>query len=450
MPERIDVFVIGGGTAGTAAARALARGGKSVVVAEQDRLGGTCLWRGCIPKKALAHAASVVRETRCAEEFGISPGDVTVDWPSVLAWKWHAQETYAGDQDGILSGLGVERIMSAAALTNPDTVVAGGREFKPSHIIVAVGSRPVTLDVPGGELADSSDEALRYPTLPASAVIVGGGYIAMEFAGILASFGTAVTVVNRSDHLLAPFDPDCVAIARTQLEALGVAFVAGAHVLRIDGTPGALTLVYTASDGTERSVAAERVLAAIGRRPAFDGLGLHVADIETDERGRPLLDGTLRSSNPRVYFAGDAALHEQHTPVAHVHGVTVAESILGTVPVAPDTTGIPFACFTVPELAQVGLTLHAAETSGLTGEVHSATFEYLGAAIIADVRHGLVKVIAEKNTGRILGAHIAGERASDLIQPYALAVRLGASLDDMRHSAAVHPAFAEAVNWAAF
>ncbi|TDB39833.1 MAG: NAD(P)/FAD-dependent oxidoreductase [Actinobacteria bacterium] len=449
VAENTDVLVIGAGTAGNAAARALARAGRRVIVAEPDRVGGTCLWRGCMPKKALYHAAAVVRGSARAEQFGISAGAARIDWPAVLAWKWHAQETYAGDQDGILASLGIERIRASARFVSPDEVVVGDRTVRAEHVVVSTGAVPVTLDVPGSHLAETSDAALRYPTLPASLCIIGGGYIALEFAGIYASFGTKVTVLSRGQELLAPFDRDCVALARTALESLGVMFVTSAAVESLAGAPGDITISYDVG-GTRASLKAERVLSAIGRRPAYDGLDLDVAGVALDARGNAILDHSLRTTNPRVYVAGDAAAREQHTPIANIHGRAIAQSILSGQPLAPDVAGTPFTCFTVPELAQTGLTLEAAERDGIDAEVHSATFEYLGAAIISDVRHGLVKIIAEKDTGIVVGAHVAGERASDLIYPLALAVRTRRTLGEVRATAGVHPAFSESVNWAAF
>ncbi|PKQ38578.1 MAG: hypothetical protein CVT59_00325 [Actinobacteria bacterium HGW-Actinobacteria-1] len=449
VAENTDVLVIGAGTAGNAAARVLARAGRRVVIAEPDRVGGTCLWRGCMPKKALYHAAAVVRGATRAEQFGVSLGPARVDWPAVLAWKWHAQETYAGDQDGILESLGIERIKASARFIGADEVAVGDRRMRAEHIIVSTGATPVMLDVPGSHLADTSEGALRYPTLPASLCIIGGGYIALEFAGIYASFGTKVTVLSRGSELLAPFDRDCVGIAQTALESLGVTFVTSAALQALDGVPGDVTVSYKAGDAS-LSLKAERVLSAIGRRPAYDGLDLAVAGVTLDAHGNAILDSSLRSANPRIYVVGDAAAREQHTPVANVHGRAVAQSILGGRPIVPDTAGIPFTCFTVPELAQTGLTAEAAARAGVDVEVHSTTFEYLGAAIISDVRHGLVKIIAEKESGVVVGAHVAGERASDLIYPLALAVRTRRTLAEVRATVGVHPAFSESVNWASF
>jgi pyruvate/2-oxoglutarate dehydrogenase complex dihydrolipoamide dehydrogenase (E3) component len=253
----------------------------------------------------------------------------------------------------------------------------------------------------------------------------------------------------RGTELLEQFDPDCVAIARKALEDIGVRFVTGANVSAIKGRDGDLKVEYT-EGATEAVVAAERVLAAIGRRPAYGGIDLEKAGLRPGHNGRFAIDESLRSENPRIFFAGDAAAHDQHTPVANIHGRAVAQSILEGRVVQPDTRGVPFACFTAPELAQTGLTEAKARASGIEYDVHSSTFEYLGAAIISDVRQGLVKIIAEKGTGVVIGGHIAGERAADLIYPLSMAVRGRLTIQELQSSAAVHPAFSEIVNWAAY
>lgn len=421
----------------------------SVMVAEPDRLGGTCLWRGCMPKKGLYQAAATHRMVRAAETFGTVTGDVTLDWPGVLAWKWHAQETYAGDQEGILGDLGITLLRDPAHFVAPNRIAVGDRVLGPEYVVIATGAAPLGLSVPGGPLADSSDEALRYSTLPHSLVIVGSGFIALEFAGIFASFGTDVTVLSRTGGFLETFDPDCVAIVLAALAELGVRLVTHASVTSLSGTPGSLKVTYADSNDAERTLECERVLAAIGRTPALESLDLGLAEIELDMRGRPVLDSSLRTTNRTIFVIGDAAGGPQHTPIASLHGRTIAASMLGSHTLEPDTRAIPVACFTVPQLAQSGPTEAQAIAAGLAFSVHSATYEYLGAAIVADTRHGLVKLLAREGSDEIIGAHIAGEGASDLIYPLALAIRLGAKLDDVRHSIAIHPAFSEVVNWSA-
>ncbi len=446
MTEHYDVFCLGGGTAGNAATRALADAGKTVAVAEPARVGGTCLWHGCIPKKALYHSASAYRELRQAEDWGVVPGTVAVDWPGVLAWKWHVQETYAGDQEGIMASHGITRIDAPARFVAENAVEADGVTYEAERFIIATGSVATRPPIPGADLADTSDDALRYPELPRSLVIVGAGYIGLEFAGIFASFGTRVTVVNHAPEILAPFDPDTVAVARAALEELGVRFVLDTSVAEISGVTGDLTVALRPSDGAPYSVTAERVVLATGRKPALDDLGLEHAGVDRDEHGRPVLDASLASTNPRIYVVGDAAGREMHTPVANLHGRSVAQTILTDTPVAVDASSIPFTCFTVPQLAQVGLTAERARQLGIPHTTKTGSFEYVAAAIITDTRQGLIKLVVAED-GSLLGAHIAHDAASDLIYPFALALRAGLDVGTIAATPAIHPALTEAVTW---
>ncbi|MDO9557800.1 MAG: NAD(P)/FAD-dependent oxidoreductase [Coriobacteriia bacterium] len=445
MAEHIDVFVIGGGTAGNAASRAVAAEGLSVAVAEPDKVGGTCLWHGCIPKKALFNSAMAYRDVQHADEFGVLTSGVELDWPSVLAWKWHSQETYAGDQEDLMASRGIRHLTEAARFLSSTEVIAGQTVYEPDAIVVATGSHAIIPPIPGAELADISDDALRYPELPESLVIIGAGYIAMEFAGIYASFGTAVTVLVR-DTVLTPFDQETVAIAIGELQRLGAVFIRGASVTGITGMAGDLTVEYTADDGVPRYLPTQRVLMATGRRANLDDLGLDAAGIERDRNGRPALDSALRSTNQRVWFAGDATGLTMLTPIASVHGSHVARSIITGQPQMVDTSAIPSACFTVPELAQVGLTEAQATQRGIVHRVLRGTLEYVGAAIITDRRTGFIKVVIAED-GTVLGAHIVGRDASDLIYTYALAVRTGSTIAQIAATRAIHPALSEAINW---
>jgi pyruvate/2-oxoglutarate dehydrogenase complex dihydrolipoamide dehydrogenase (E3) component len=444
MAEHVDVLVIGAGTAGNAVSRAVAAEGLSVLVAEPGKVGGTCLWNGCMPKKALFNSAQVYRNVLRAEQFGVLAGDVELDWPSVLAWKWHAQETYAGDQEGIMAARGIRHIAESARFVSPTDVAVGQNVFTPGAVVVATGSEAVLPPIPGVELADISDDALRYAEPPRSLVIIGAGYIAMEFAGIYASFGTKVTVLVR-DEILAPFDRDTVALAVAALEQLGVMFVHNASVSSIAGMKGDLTVSYQIG-AEQRHLSAEHVLMATGRRPAIADLGLEVAGVELGEHGRPVLDGALRSTNPRVWFAGDATGLMMLTPIASVHGGAVARSIITGSPQTVDTSAIPTACFTVPELAQVGLSEAQAAERGIACRVVRGTPEYVGAAIISDRRAGLVKVVLAED-GTVLGAHLVAHGAADLIYTYALAVRAGLTIEQIAATRAIHPAFTEVINW---
>jgi glutathione reductase (NADPH) len=447
MPDEADVLVIGAGTTGTYVARTAARAGLAVTVVDHaERIGGNCLWHGCVPKKALYVAAQTRLEARAAARMGFSGGAPDVDWTRLMTWRLEAQNAYAGDQEGILRDLGVDVVHATARFVSPDTVQAGERLLTGKRIVVSTGSHPVMPDLPGIELADTSDDALHYPERPASLAIVGGGYIAMEFAGIYAAFDTEVTVLVRGEDVLTGFDPEAAALAREGLEGLGVTFSTGAGVEAIEQR--GLDLAVRLRGRPELTVT--RVLAATGRRANLESLDLAAGDIEVDERGRPELDETLRSvGNPRVWIGGDAAGGLELTPVANAEGEVIAKSVVAGEPTRPDLAAMPSACFTVPEVARVGLGEAELAAQGRPYQVARGDFGSVAAAIIAGRRGGLVKLLGDED-GRLAGAHLAGPHASELIYSFAVALRAGAHVSDITAARAIHPTLAEALNWASY
>ena len=450
MSGRGSVLVIGSGAAGSGAARKLAGAGWDVTVAERGKVGGTCLWSGCIPKKALYNTARSMRDVLASEQFGIECGEPSVDWQSVLAWKWHAQETYAGDQEGIMVDRGIRLLKAGARFTSPKQVEVGGEMLTPDHVVLATGSAPVLPPIEGIDLADTSEQALHYTEPPESLLIVGGGYIGMEFAGIYASFGTKVTVVEAGDRVLPASDADAAAVVARHLAHLGVEFFYGCRIERLSGETGNIsgTFKETAS-GETHTDQYHRVLMATGRRPVYDGLELETAGIELDNRGRLVIDKYLRTTNPNIWAAGDAAGGMMQTPVAHYEGTVVAESIDSGEPREPVCTTVPTTVFTVPQLAQVGLTEDQAKAANIPYRISQTTFEYLGAAVIEDDRDGLVKYLFAKEDDRLLGAHIAGPAADAMIYAAALGIKIGATSEDLRCVSGIHPGYSEALNWAA-
>jgi pyruvate/2-oxoglutarate dehydrogenase complex dihydrolipoamide dehydrogenase (E3) component len=442
------IVVIGSGAAGTGAARSLAASGWAVTVAERDRVGGTCLWRGCMPKKALYNAARAWRSAEQAEMFGIEGGR-GFDWQSVLAWKWHSQETYAGDQEAAFVDRGIKLVKGDARFASPDTVEIDGVLFPFDHAIVASGSRPLVPDIPGIELADTSADALSYRDPPASFLVVGGGFIGIELATVFASFGSDVTVITGGNRPLEMLDEEISAIALGRLERLGVTLHSSCRLESLGGVRGAVSARFADGDGRPYERTWERVLLAVGRVPALGELDLAAGGIEVDGRGLIRVDGAQRTTNPQVWVAGDAAGGRMQTPIANYQGRTVASSIDSGSPVEPDDSMVPTCLFTTPQVAQVGLTEAHARAAGIEITIGRASFEFLGAAVIEDERDGLVKLVFAKEDGRLLGAHIAGPTASDLVYAMAVAIRCGATQETLGEAIGIHPAFCEALNWAA-
>jgi len=447
MTSKGRVVVIGSGAAGSACARRLSSAGWTTTLVERDRWGGTCLWYGCIPKKSLYHIARLVRQAKGAEQFGYHCGDVVVDWQSVLAWKWHAQETWAGDQRAALAARGIELIDGDCRFVSENAVQVGDVRLPFDRAVIATGSAASTPDVPGISMADTSSDALRYSELPGSLVVVGAGFIAMEMAGIFASFGVPVTVVVRGSRILEMLDPDLAAVAHNRLGRLGVRFVTGASLAAIEGIPGAPTARVTSSDGRDATIEAEHILLATGRVPQVAHLGLEAAGIALDDRGRLVLDAHFRTTNPTVYAAGDAAGGEMHTPVANYEGTMVAEAVDSGEPARADCSDVPIACFTYPELATVGLTEVRARELGISSDTVRLGFDGIGAGVIEDWRDGFVKLVLDPSSRRILGMQAAGPSASDLIYAGALAIKGGMTTSDLSETLGVHPSFAEALHY---
>jgi len=450
MTTKGSVLVIGSGAAGSSAARTLAGLGWDVTIVERGKVGGTCLWRGCIPKKALYTAARAVREARRAEQFGVSCGDVEVDWQGVLAWKWHAQETFAGDQRAILEARGIRLVVGSAHFASPDEVIVADETFRPDHVVLATGSVPRMPVVPGIERADDSDGALRFPSVPATLAIVGGGFIALELAGIFTSFGSAVTVIERGPRILGMLDAELAEVARRRLESYGVTFLTGAVFEGIQGEPGEQGVRVRLEGGSLRVIEAARVVVAAGRVAQLEELGLDAAGIEVDDHDRLVVDAHLRTTNPRVWACGDVSGGMMQTPVADMEGRTVAESIDSRVPQTPDCSAVPVTCFTSPQLASVGLSEEQAIEQGHTVRIGRVDASSIGAAVVDDERDFFAKFVISTDDEHVLGAQIAGPTASDVIYAAAVAVKSGISATELQSVLGVHPSYGEAENYAAW
>lgn len=447
MPESRSVVVIGGGTAGSACARKLAREGWDVTVVESDRLGGLCLWRGCVPKKALYQCAAVMRTVQQAEQYGIGACEPSADWQGVLAWKWHSEVSYAGDQRGILDDAGAKVIEGAARFIEPNVLQVDDTRLTADHFVIATGSEPILPDIPGIELADTSDQLLRIDDVPESLAIVGSGYVGMEMAGIFASFGTRVTVVSRSDRVLEMLDPELADVAARRLSSMGVRFITGATVTALSGSRGQIDLILTSEDA-EATLSSERVLMAVGRRPLVDGLNLEVAGVMLDQRGHIVVDQFQRTTRPEIFACGDASGGMMQTPIANLEGRAVAESLLTGHPVHPDCSCVPVACFTLPQLATVGLTEEQARAQGHDVRVLRSSGSTVAATIITAETDSFAKIVADAKSGRILGAQIAGSSASDLVYTIGMAMKGSLTVDQLGEVPAIHPSFSELVYFA--
>lgn len=423
-----DLLVVGGGTAGLVAARTAVGFGASVLLVERARTGGDCLWTGCVPSKALLAAAGAAAGARTAGRLGVRVSGVEVDFPAVMAHV-HAARTHIepDDSPASLEAAGVRVVNAEAQLVGPRTVLVAGQRVEPRQVVVAVGSAPLVPDLPGlREVALTTDTIWDLTELPRRLVVVGGGSIGCELAQAFARLGSTVTVVEAAGRVLSREDPEASAAVADALRADGVTVRTGVGARAVEG--GSVVL-----DGGER-IAADRVLVAVGRRPRTTGLGLDAAGVRLDERGYVHVDDHLRTTNPRVWAAGDVTGHAQLTHVAGVHGSLVTtNAVLGLRrsidPVVPRVT------FTQPEVASVGVT---------TSDGPTVAHIHVDRAIAELDTAGFSRLALDRR-GRIVGATVVGPRAGETLAELTLAVRQGLRTRDLAATTHAYPTHGDGV-----
>ena len=451
-----DVAVIGAGPGGYVAAIRAAQEGLDTTLIERDAYGGTCLNHGCIPSKAFIHGADVAHEASTAEELGIH-ADPAVDMGRMQEWKSGVVDRLTGGVEKLCKANGVNLVEGTATFADENRLrVAhggagqGSESIEFDHAIVATGSRPIR--VPGfgfdGEHVLSSRHLLAMESLPESLVVVGAGYIGMELSTMLAKLGTDVTVVEMLDDVLPGYDDDVKRIVRKRAEALGVEFRFGEGAAGWEETADGVAVATETEDGEEAEYLAERVLVAVGREPVTDTLDLENAGLEPNDDGFIETDHQARTEVDSVFAVGDVAGEPMLAHKASTEGVVAAEAAAGE-PAALDYQAVPAAVFTDPEIATVGLTEAEAEAEGFPPAVGQMPFDASGRALTTDHAEGFVRLVADEDTGFVLGGQIVGPDAAELIAEVALAVEMGATLEDVAATIHTHPTLAEATMEAA-
>ncbi|MFM8998778.1 MAG: dihydrolipoyl dehydrogenase [Actinomycetota bacterium] len=414
MGDAYDVAVIGGGTGGYSAALRLAQLGRRVLLVERDeRLGGTCLLRGCIPTKALLQSAAVLDTVRRAGEWGVEATG-RPDWSAIRAFEDRIVDKLVQGVTGLIRSRKIDVVRGTASLRpGPAVAVEGGATYAVRDVVLATGSRPKL--IPGVAVSDhvvTSDQALWHPTIPASAVVIGGGAVGLEFASFYRSMGAEVTLLEALPRIAPLEDEDLSKELARAYRKRGIATQAGATVREVRETGSGASVTYEVG-GAPTTVAADLCLVAIGRGPVTDGLGLEAAGVETD-RGFVKVDAQLRTTVPNVWAVGDvAATPLQLAHVAFTEGMAVAERIAGDDVPEIDYVGIPRVTYCTPEVASVGLTEAQARDRGSELDVERYSFQGLGKANIVG-EGGVVKVVAERG-GPVLGVHMVGPHVTDLI-----------------------------------
>ncbi|MEO7731596.1 MAG: glutathione-disulfide reductase [Kofleriaceae bacterium] len=425
----VDLFVIGGGSGGVRAARVAAEHGARVAVAEADRWGGTCVIRGCVPKKLLVYASEISRTLDDARGQGWTIPEATHDWAALIAAKDKEIARLSSAYASRLGKAGAEVIESRATITDPHTIAVAGRTITAANILVATGGHARR---PNREWI-TSDEAFHLPALPKRIAIMGGGYIAIEFAHIFQGLGSHVTLIHRDPLVLRGFDPDIRQAVTDNLSAHGIEYVCCTELVR----RGNHVIVG------DREIEVDLAMAAIGRDPASAGLGLEAAGVHVDARGAITVDEWSRTNVPHIYAVGDVTGRVALTPVAIREGHAVADTLFSDRPTPVVHHLIPTAVFSQPAAAAVGLTEPAACASGAEIVVYRAKFRPMRYALSGRNEQILIKVIVDRATDRILGVHMVGVDAPEIIQTIAIAVTMGATKADLDRTFALHPTTAE-------
>jgi glutathione reductase (NADPH) len=437
----VDLFIIGAGSGGVRAARIAAEHGARVMVAEEYRVGGTCVIRGCIPKKLLVYASRFSYEFEEAAAFGWTIKGAKFDWPTLIANKDKEIARLEAAYRATLARNKVEIVDTRAVLEDPHTVrlLNTGARVRAKTILIAAGGHPVMPEIPGIELAISSNEAFHLKELPRRILIQGGGYVGLEFASLFAGLGSQVVLAHRGEEILRGFDDDVRHHVRVEMEGRGVRVVLKHNVATIERRGKGLCAVL--SDGAAHDV--DAVMFATGRRPNTAGIGLEAAGVALDGRGAVAVDESSRSSVPSIYAIGDVTDRLQLTPVAIREGQAFADSVFGNRPATVDHKNVPTAVFCDPEIGVVGETEVEARASGRAIDIYRTSFRPLKSTLSGRATTVLIKVVADRETDRLLGVHLVGEAAAEMIQMVAIAVKMGARKSDLDATVALHPTSAE-------
>jgi glutathione reductase (NADPH) len=436
-----DLFVIGAGSGGVRAARVASAYGARVAVAEEHKVGGTCVIRGCVPKKLLVYSAHFAEDLDDAAMFGWDVPKKRFDWPTLRDNVLREVSRLEGAYTETLTSHNVEIFHERAVLTGPNSLrLASGREVTADKILIATGARPTMPDLPGIEHAISSNEVFHLEALPKRIIIAGGGYIANEFAGIFHEFGSQVTLINRTDVILRQYDQQLVdRLIQISLRK-GIDFKFHATIERIERRDdGMLHVTMTGCDDIE----ADQVLFATGRRPNVEGMGLEEAGVEVGEKGQIKVDADNRTNVPSIFAVGDVTDRVQLTPIAIREGQAFADTFFGNRAAQVDYGCIPSAVFSHPPLAGVGLTEGAARNKLGTVRVYTSDFRAMKNVLAGRDERSLYKLVVDGMTDEIVGIHLIGPDAPEILQAASIAVKAKLKKADFDATVALHPTMAE-------
>ncbi len=442
MTYQYDLFVIGAGSGGVRVARVSAQMGARVAIAEEDSFGGTCVVRGCIPKKLFVYASAFAEEFEDAQGFGWTVDNPRFDWPTLVSRKDADIARVSAVYRRILADNNVTIFEDRAVLKDAHTIYLkkSGREITAETILIATGGHPERQpSLEGFELCITSDEAFHLPKFPASIAIVGGGYIALEFAHIFHGLGADVTLLYRGAKVLRGFDEDVRDALEASMQKKGIRLLLHTLMTQVErsGEKRRVTLV------SGEQIEADQVMLAIGRKPNTSGLGLEAAGVQTRDTGHIEVDAYSRTSVPSIYAIGDVTGRIELTPVAIHEAMCLTKTLYGGEPTAPGYDCVATAVFTRPEIGTVGLPEEEALKRGHTVDIYKTSFKPLKHTLSGRDERSLMKLVVDANTDKVLGCHIFSEQAGEMAQLVAIALKMGATKAQFDATIAVHPTMSE-------
>ena len=445
MAYDYDYLAIGAGSGGIASVRRAAEYGAKAAVVEFDRLGGTCVNRGCVPKKLMVYSSRFPEAFHAATGYGWTVGDTTFDWKALIKAVNDEVTRLNGIYEGMLGRSNVDVIEGRGRLVDAHTVAVGDREYTAEKILIAVGGEPVVpTNVPGIEYAITSNDIFHYPEQPKHIVVLGGGYIGCEFASIMNGLGTKVTQIIRGDRLLRGFDDDIREEVQGAMVKHGIRVLTGTTIRSIEKTDGGLLVTAESKDGEVTTIVDAVGLAATGRKPLLEGLGLETTKVAV-KHGAIVADQFGQTAEPSIFAIGDCTDRVNLTPVAIAEGRALADTHFGGKDKSVSYDNIPTAIFTTPEASTVGMT--EAEAKAEYGDDAITTYRSRFRAMYYTLpgmdEKTLMKLIVHKESDRVLGAHMVGDHAAEIIQGVAIAVKMGATKANFDATVAIHPSSAE-------
>jgi glutathione reductase (NADPH) len=440
--QHYDLIVIGGGSGGLAVAEKAAEFGKTVAIIEAHKLGGTCVNHGCVPKKVMWYAATLAHAVDDASAFGIPASRGKTDWQALVA----ARDAYIcninGYWDGYVDNQGVTRIDGYASFINSNTVTVNGLQYTAEHIVIATGGQPIVPPLPGAEHGITSDGFFELDAMPQRAAVIGGGYISVELSGMLNALGSKVTVIALEDRLLELFDSMISQVLENEMRKQGIQINTGFRAASLRQTAEGISVI---SDSGEELAGFDTVIWAVGRRPNTQGLKLAAAGVDVLPNGIVPVDEYENTNIPGIYAIGDITGKMPLTPVAIAAGRRLAERLFANRPDSRvDYENIPSVVFSHPPVATVGLTEEAArERYGRALTVYRSEFTPMRHALSAHGASTAMKLVCAGKDEKIVGIHIIGDNADEMLQGFAVAVKLGATRADLQNTIAIHPTSAE-------